>query len=252
LDPLEAAALLAVGVVAGGINAVAGGGSLVSFPALVLAGYPAKQANVTNSVAVVPGLAAVSFGYREDLRGETRRLIILSAISLAGAAVGAVLLLSTPSGAFERIVPFLVLFATALIALQDPIASWALRHRIATSGADVPLALTVATFVLGAYNGYFGAGYGLLMLPALGILMSASLLAAQALRAVLSVVCNVMAVVIFALFGPVAWGAAAALAAGFVIGGYGGTLFARGIPASWLRGIIVVYGLSAGIALLVT
>jgi uncharacterized membrane protein YfcA len=252
LDPLEAVALLAVAVVAGGINAIAGGGSLVSFPALVLAGYPAKQANVTNTVAVVPGLTAVSFGYREDLRGERRRLIVLSAISVAGAAVGAVLLLSTPSGAFERIVPFLVLFATTLVAFQDPIASWSLRHRISTSGADVPLALTVATFVLGAYNGYFGAGYGLLMLPALAILLNVALLTAQGLRAALSVAGNVVAVVLFALFGPVAWDAAAVMAVGFVLGGYGGTLFARGIPASWLRLIIVAYGLAAGIALLVT
>jgi len=248
----ELPALFLVAILAGGINALAGGGSLISFPALVAFGYPAKQANVTNTVAVVPGLAAVTFGYRRDLQGEERRLAILVIPSLAGAAVGAVLLLSTPSEAFRNIVPFLIFFATALIAFQDPIARWALRHRLSTRGAEVPVALTVSAFVLGTYNGYFGAGYGLVMLPVIAIALNASLFTSQAMRAALSVVCNVMAVVVFGFFGPVAWGAAGVLAAGFVVGGYGGTSFARAIPQALLRVLLVAYGLGTGVWLLVT
>ncbi|MEX2246842.1 MAG: sulfite exporter TauE/SafE family protein [Dehalococcoidia bacterium] len=252
MDPTEVVALLLVALAAGAVNAIAGGGSLISFPALIVAGYPAKQANVTNTVAVVPGLSAVTFGYRRELRGEGRRLLVLSAVSLAGAAAGAALLLSTPSDAFRRIVPYLIFLATGLTAFQDPIAAWATRHRMSTHGPGVPVALAVATFILGAYNGYFGAGYGLMMLPVVAILLNAGILTAQAMRAFLSVVGNVMAVVLFGIFGPVAWGAAAVLGVGFVAGGFAGTSFARAIPAGWLRALIVVYGLTAGVALLVT
>ena len=139
-----------------------------------------------------------------------------------------------------------------MIAFQDQIGRWALRHKLSTQGSDVPISLTVAAFILGIYNGYFGAGYGLVMLPVIAIALNVSMLTSQAMRAALSVACNVMAFLIFGFFGPVAWGTAGVLAAGFVIGGYGGTKFARAIPPTLLRVLLVAYGMGTGIALLVT
>ena len=129
MDWLEAFGLLAAALVAGAVNAVAGGGSLISFPALLVAGYPAKTANVTNTVALWPGYLGGSLGYRNELRYQRRRIIFLLAPSVLGAIAGSAILLSTSEDAFEAVVPFLILFATALMAFQKQLAALAERHQ---------------------------------------------------------------------------------------------------------------------------
>jgi uncharacterized membrane protein YfcA len=136
-------------------------------PALIAAGLVPKTANVTNTVALWPGYAGGSFGYRTELGRQRRRLIALLAPSVLGALAGGVVLLATPESAFDTIVPFLILFACFLMAFQDQLSSFALHHRLASHGEDhVPVALFVSTFVLAIYGAYFGAGLGILPSPA--------------------------------------------------------------------------------------
>jgi len=228
---------------AGAINAVAGGGSLISFPALLGFGYDAKPANVTNTVALWPGYAAGSFGYREELRRQKRRLVALAWPSVGGALAGSVILLATPSSVFDAIVPFLILFAVLLMAFQDQLADVALSHRLRSDDAEaVPLTLHVATFVLAVYGAYFGAGLGILTLAFLTILLPDDIQHSNALKGMLSLLINAVAVVWFALFGPVEWGPAAVMAAGAVLGGYIGVGIARRLGRRWLRWAVIGYG----------
>lgn len=251
MNPLEAAGLLVAAFVAGAINAVAGGGSLVSFPALVAAGYVTKTANVTNSVALWPGYASGSFGYREELGRQRGRVLRLLAPSVLGALAGSVILLSTPQAAFDVIVPFLILFACALVAAQDRLAAFAVHHRITSQSEDhIPLLLHAAVFVLAIYGAYFGAGLGILTLAFLGILLPDDIQHSNALKGMLSLIINAIAVVYFAFFGPVRWGAAAVMAVGAVAGGYLGVGVARRLGRRWLRIAVISYGVVVAIVLL--
>lgn len=251
MDMITAAALCAAAFVAGAINAVAGGGSLVSFPALVAAGYASKTANVTNTVALWPGYIGGSYGYRGELRRQRRRVLMLAAPSIAGALAGSVILLSTPSRAFDAIVPFLILFACAVMAFQDPLGRFAARHRLAALHEDhIPLTLHVATFVLAIYGAYFGAGLGILTLAALSILLPDDIQHSNALKGLLSALINAVAMVYFVLFGPVRWLPMAVMAAGALAGGYLGVGVARRLGKRWLRAAVICYGiLVAGVML---
>lgn len=252
MDFIDGAALGAAAFVAGAINAVAGGGSLVSFPALLAAGYPSKAANVTNSVALWPGHLGGSLGYREELRPQRRRMVVLAAPSVGGAIAGSAILLSTPDSAFDRIVPFLILFACALMALQGPLATFAARYRLhARDERHVPLALLAGVFVLAIYGAYFGAGLGILTLAILGILLPDDLQRSNALKGVLSLVINAVSVVYFAAFGPVRWAPAAVMAVGALAGGYLGVGVARRLGSRWLRLAVISYGLVVVAILLV-
>ncbi len=243
MDPLEAVGLLAAAVVAGAINALAGGGSLISFPALLAAGYPAKTANVTNTVALWPGYLSGSFGYREELRRQPRRVAVLAVPSVLGALAGSVILLSTPESAFDLIVPFLILFACALMAAQDPLAAWAVRHQFAAQGPQhFPLPLLAGIFILAIYGAYFGAGLGIVTLALLSILLPDDIHHSNALKGMLSLLINATAVIYFALFGPVRWAPAAVMAAGALVGGYLGVGVARRLPKGWLRLTVIAYG----------
>ncbi len=166
---LEAIGLACAAFAAGGINAVAGGGSLVSFPALLAAGYPAKAANVTNTVALWPGHVGGSLGYRDLLVPQRRTVVALSTSSILGAIAGSAILLATPESAFEAIVPFLILFAVLLLALQTRVAVFvATRRQPGAASGRVPVALHAAVFGLAVYGAYFGAGLGILTLAVLG------------------------------------------------------------------------------------
>jgi len=241
---VEIAGLLVAAFAAGAINAVAGGGSLVSFPALVAAGYVSKTANVTNSVALWPGYASGSFGYRDELGRQRSRVSRLLTPSVLGALAGSVILLSTPQRAFDVIVPFLILFACALMAAQDWLAAFAAHHHIASQAQDhVPLLLHLAVFALAVYGAYFGAGLGILTLAVLGILLPDDIQHSNALKGMLSLVINAIAVVYFAFFGPVRWGPAAIMAVGALAGGYLGVGVARRLGRRWLRIAVIGYGL---------
>lgn len=248
----EVIALAAAAFAAGAINAVAGGGSLVSFPALLAFGYASKPANVTNTVALWPGYASGSFGYRSELGRQRRRVLLLAAPSVLGAVVGSAILLSTPQSAFDVIVPYLILFACVLMAFQDGLASWAVRHRLAAADAShLPLLLLAGVFFLAIYGAYFGAGLGIISLAVLSILLPDDIQHSNALKGMLSLVINAVAVVYFAAFGPVKWEPAAVMAVGAVLGGYLGVGIARRLGRRWLRIAVISYGLFVALFLLV-
>ena len=250
MNVFEYAALLAVAFVAGAINAVAGGGSLISFPALIATGLPSKTANVTNTVALWPGYVGGSYGYRSELGRQRRRLITLALPSILGGLAGSVILLSTPQSAFDIIVPFLIVFACALMAFQDRLAAFAQTHRFASQGEDhVPAGLLAATFVLAIYGAYFGAGLGIVILAFLSILLPDDIQHSNALKGMLSLIINATAVVWFGLFGPVEWAPAAVMAIGAIAGGYLGVGVARRLGRRWLRIVVIAYGLAAAAVL---
>jgi uncharacterized membrane protein YfcA len=246
MDAGSAALLAGAGFGAGVVNAVAGGGSLISFPALLAAGYPSITANVTNAIAVLPGYVGGSLAYRRELAGQGARVRALAMTSAAGAAVGAALLLVSPARVFEALVPWLILAACGLLAVQ-PRAAAAIRRRRARS----PLVLHGILFVATVYGGYFGAGLGIMLLAILGVFVDDGLQRLNALKGVLSLLVALVTAVGFALFGPVAWDAAAIVGVTCLAGGAAGVGAARRLPAPVLRSLVIAYGVSVAIALLV-
>lgn len=236
------------GFLAGGINAVAGGGSLVSFPALIAIGLPRLSANVTNTVSIFPGYVGGTFGYRRELREETLELRRLAPVAMLGAAAGAAVLLATSSKVFDAIVPFLVLLASVLLVLQPRIQRWVLSrpHDGFTRSFT---ALALSTFFAGAYGAYFGGGLGVLLLAVLGVFLNKSLQHTNALKGALSLVINLLALVVFALFGPVHWWMVAVMAPMSLLGGWSGSHVARRLPASVLRPVIATFGIVVAVVL---
>ncbi|MFI6132023.1 sulfite exporter TauE/SafE family protein [Micromonospora sp. NPDC051141] len=248
MDLSDVALLLVAGLAAGTVNAVAGGGSLITFPALIATGLPPVAANVSNSVAVFPGYAASVAGSRADLpRG--RALWSLLPTAAVGTALGCVLLLATPARAFEVVVPFLVLGATAILAFQDP-----LRRLVGHPSRLSPRrrTVTVQTMVLvgTVYGGYFGAALGVMLVAGLALVLDATLARVTAVKNLLSAVVGLTTLVVFALFGPVQWVAVAVVAPATVVGGYAGARLARRLPAVVLKTVIVLFGTTIGLYLL--
>ena len=241
--------LLAVaGVAAGVVNAVAGGGSLISFPALVAVGYPTVSANVTNTVALWPGYIGGALGYRAELSGQRGRAVAFSATSVAGAVIGCLLLLVTPDGVFDTLVPILIALASLLLAIQP----WLKKRLTASerlSGRHHQVLLHTGIFIGGVYGAYFGAGLGVMLLGILGVFVHDDLQRVNAVRAVLSLVINTVAFAAFALFGPVRWYAVAVMAVASLAGGFGGARVARKLSPTVLRGVIVTFGFGVAVAL---
>ena len=245
----EALVLLVAGLAAGGVNAVAGGGSLISFPALIALGLPPLTANVTNTVAVWPGYVGTSWGYRQELATQLRRVAALTPAAALGAAAGCVLLLVTSQETFERVVPYLVILGSLLLAVQGRVTQRVRQWPGAGAGVRSPL-LHLALFVAATYGAYFGGGLGVVLLACLGLFIADGLQSLNALKSVLSLVINAVALVAFALFGPVVWSAVAVLAPAALAGGYLGASVARRLSPTVLRGVVVVFGIGVGIALL--
>lgn len=249
MTPGTAALLAAAGLAAGGVNAVAGGGSLISFPALLAAGYPSVTANVTNTVALFPGYAGSVAGGRTELAGQGSRIRSLTLTSVLGAVLGALLLLTTPGDVFRQLVPFLILLACLLLVLQPKLAQ-AVRARQGAGTQGVGLTLQAGVLLAAVYGAYFGAGLGVMLLGILGVLLHDRLQRVNALKNVLSFVINSVALVAFGVFGPVAWDAVVVIALASLLGGYGGARVARRIPAVVLRTAIVIYGVVVSVVLL--
>lgn len=242
--------LLAVaGLAAGAVNAIAGGGSLVSFPALLAVGYGSVTANVTNAVAVLPGYLGGSVGYRRELEGQRARVLALSVTSSAGALIGAWLLIVSPARVFRDVVPFLILGSCALLAAQPALAR-VLRPAGERDREHLSLRLHAMQLAASIYGGYFGAGLGILLLAVLGIGLHDSLQRLNALKGLLSLVIGAVAVAYFAVFGPVAWGAAAVMAAASLVGGRAGAGVARRLSPSVLRWVVVAFGIGVATVLL--
>jgi uncharacterized protein len=236
----HALVLAGAGLVGGGVNAIAGGGSLIVFPAFVATGYGTLAANVTNSVAQWPGYVGVVAGLKEDLAGQRGRMLALTGVAALGSVAGCVLLLATPASAFDAVVPFLVLAASLLLAVQPQI-----RKRVQPpEDHDNLRVLLPAMFVAGGYGGYFGGALGVILIGTLALTVHDSLRRINAAKSVLSLVISTVTVVIFAIFGPVNWAGVAVVAPAALVGGYGGARIARRMPDQVLRWCVVVFGVT--------
>jgi uncharacterized membrane protein YfcA len=241
--------LFIAGLVAGAVNALAGGGSLITFPSLIATGMPTVDANVTNSVSVFPGYVSSVVGSRADLAGQGRRLRAIVPASVVGGGAGCALLLLTPARAFDVIVPFLVLGAAAALAFQERLRGM-VGHPRALSPRRQMITLQVVVFVGAIYGGYFGAALGVMYVAALALVLDESLNRINALKNVLSASVGLVTVVVFALFAPVHWGAVLVLAPATIAGGYAGAKLARRLPSKVLKVLIVSFGTVIGLLLL--
>jgi uncharacterized membrane protein YfcA len=244
-----AALLIAAGVafLAGAINSIAGGGSLILFPTLVALGLPTVDANVTNSVAQWPGYIGGIFGFREELTGQRGRIVRLGVVAVLGGLAGAVVLLTTPTKAFQVVVPILVLLASLLLAVQ-PLLTRRLRQQAGAARTRDPGWLYVAIFLAAAYGGYFGGALGVILVAVLGTALH-RLKLANALKSVLSAITATVTVVVFGLFGPVHWLVVAVAAPASLVGGFAGARVATRIPPTPLRVFIVAFGVAVSIYL---
>lgn len=240
-------ALLALaGLGAGFVNGVAGGGTLVSFPVLLALGLPAVRANVTSTIGIWPGYLGGVAGFRREIGDQMDRLRALAPVAVSGGVVGAVLLLVTPSHAFSRAAPYLVLLACGLFSVQPVLAK-----RLARGDGQQRRVLGQAgTFVACVYGAYFGAGLGVLLLAILGIAIPDRLVRTSGLRSMLSLAVNTIAAIVFSIAAHVAWSYAGVLAVTSLVGGYAGARFARRVPTGPLRVLIILIGVAAAAKLL--
>lgn len=249
---VQAILLFGAAVMAGMINSVAGGGTLVTFPALVWAGRPEIIANATSTFALVPGTWSSAYGYRGEMLNAPRKFLYLLIPSAAGGIVGAVLLKRTPSAIFAALVPFLILFATILFMVQETVQRWlrsgASAQQEATTGWLIGAGFY--QFLVAIYGGYFGAGIGILMLAVLGIMGLSDIHQMNGLKNIFGSMINGIAAVYFVFAGMIDWPFAVLMAAGSIIGGYGASGIARKIGQKAVRRIVIVIGFAMAISLL--
>ena len=232
--------LLAAAFVAGALNAVAGGGSFLTLPALVFTGVPPVVANATGTVALLPGYMAGAWGFREDMQpppGLSMRAVVV--LSLIGGAAGAALLLVTPDDVFRKVVPWLLLAATAMFAFGPQLRQWAGSGHHSAS----PWKAGLGMLAVAGYGGYFNGGLGILLLALFGLLGQTQLNAMNGMKNLVSALLTAISVAIYAAGGIVLWPQALVMMVAATLGGYGGARVARRLPATWLRWGIVATGL---------
>jgi hypothetical protein len=235
--------------VAGAVNAVAGGGSLLSFPVLVATGLSPLSANVTNTVAQLPGYLSIVEGYRPDLRGQGPRIRVLTVPALIGALVGVALLALGGDSTFEIVVPWLILGACVLLAVQPRLKAALQARNEERTGLSVPLVLAVAAGA--AYASYFGAAAGVLLLAIMAVGISDRLQRLNALNRYIVLIANAIAVPALILVAPVDWPSVAVLAPATLIGGAVGARFARRLPDDVLRVAVIALGVGVAVWLLI-
>jgi uncharacterized membrane protein YfcA len=262
LTVLDLAAAGGATLIAGAINAMAGGGTLVSFPTLVAIGVPALPANVTNTVALCPGYLSGTWAQREDLRSQRGRLRVLGAAGALGGLAGSALLEVTPESAFRAAVPWLLVASCLLLLAQDRVRAFVVSK--VTPGAreaDAPeaaidgdvaaprpsLALTVTVFAGAVYGGFFGAGMGIMLLALLGVFLDETMVRINAVKQALQFLVNISAAAFFAVSGHVRWELVPVMAVAGVIGGTLGGRLSRVVNPTWLRRLVVVFGLAVAI-----
>lgn len=248
---LQIVLLVVLGLLAGAVNAIAGGGSLIVFPVLLATGLPPLPANVTNSVAQWPGYAGSTISARTDLGGQRRRIVITTIPALAGSAIGCALLLVLPQSVFDAVVPVLVLLASLTLGAQPWIKRWTSRDGESEAGRERPVALAIVTFVAAVYGGYFGGALGVVLIAVLSLLCADSMRRLNAVKVLLSLAVATVTVVIFGLFAPVDWFSVLLLAPSTLIGGYLGMAVAQKMPDNVLRFSVVVLGIAVAIYLFV-
>ena len=260
MDAIRLSFVVLAAAIGGAINSIAGGGTLVTFPALVGLGIPAITANATSTVALWPGAIGSMFGYRNELAGARAWAVRFAVPSLLGGLLGALLLLRTSSDRFDAIVPWLVLAATMLFLIQKPLMA-AIRRRSAlrSPGSVTPAAaihedpatrppsvgLLFFQFAIGVYGGYFGAGIGILMLAALGFMGFTNIHRMNGLKNWGGLCMNATAAATFILLGLVNWPVAIAMALGATAGGYAGSRLAQRVPQQSVRTLVILIGFIA-------
>lgn len=245
MSPIDAALLFAAAVGGGALNAVAGGGSFLTFPMLILQGVPAVTANATSTVALWPGSLASAGAYRRDIAGSGRPLLWFSLVSLLGGFMGARLLLRTSDDAFRDAVPWLLLFATLVFAFGGTLVSRLRRERSPAEpspGRGSTLASLATQLVIAVYGGFFGGGIGIMMLAAFAILGMRDIHAMNGMKSWLGVCINGVAVVTFVAAGAVSWPPALVMLGGAVVGGYGGAAGARRLNPLLVRRFVIGLG----------
>jgi uncharacterized membrane protein YfcA len=238
--------LFLAALAAGALNSVAGGGSFLSFPALMFAGIAPKIANATNTVALWPGTVASVWAYRRELTARKRELISLGMVSLLGGVMGAVLLLKTPERTFVQILPFLLLAATLLFAFGSRI-SRAVRERIGHNEHQTTaylIGVTIIQLLIATYGGYFGGGIGILMLAALALMGMEEIHAMNSLKTILASLINGVAVVTFIVARAVVWPEATLMIVGAILGGYGGAHYSQKMPPILVRRFVIAVGIT--------
>lgn len=243
----QLALLLVAGVLSGVVNALAGGGSLVLFPALLAVGYPPLAANVTNSVAQCPGYLGFALGSRRALRGQRSRVLSTAGVAVAGGLVGSLLLLVLPAAVFDTVVPALVALASLLLGVQPWLSRWIGEPE--PPRPDRRAALVPAVFLGAVYGGYFGGALGVLLIAVLALTAQDDLCRLNAVKGVLSLIISVVTVVVFAIGAPVDWLAVALLAPATLFGGLVGAKLAGRLPSAALRVAVIVVGLAVSIYL---
>lgn len=245
-DPLSWLDLLLVGLgaVAGGaVNALAGGGTLITFPILTAVGIPPVSANVTNTVALAPGYLSGTIAQKDDLRGQERRLRWLVPASVLGGLAGGLLLLRTEERIFRELVPYLILLACFLLAVQGKVRAWLTRRAAESGHSALPEWWSIPpVFLASIYGGYFGAGLSVIVLAVLGLVIEESLTRLNALKQAVAFCVNMAAALFFVFSGQVVWSAALVMAVGAIVGGVLGGRMAGTIQPSVLRAVVITIG----------
>lgn len=240
--PQHAIFLFLAGILGGALNAVAGGGSFVAFPALLFIGVPPIPANATNTLALWTGVTASGGAYRNRLDVPMRVLLPLLLTSLAGGIAGAVLLLRTPAHTFLQVLPWLMLAATLLFIFGKRLAGG--RASSVGRGATIAAIVGASVFelVVAVYGGYFGGGVGIVNLAMLAAVGMTDIHAMNALKSILGIAINGVAALVFVVKGAIYWPQAIVMIAGALVGGYFGAHYAQRLPQAWIRGFVILVG----------
>jgi hypothetical protein len=252
LDLLDYILIAVAALGAGLVNALAGGGTLITFPMLTAVGVPAVTANITNTVALCPGYFGATLAQLKDLRGQERRARLLLPAAVIGGIAGGLLLLNTEERVFRAAVPYLILLATGLLAFQGQIRAWMVgRMHAAGGGSEHPLLAVLLIFMASVYGGYFGAGLSVIVLASLGLVLDDNLTRLNALKQGVSFSVNTAAALFFLLSGQILWDAALVMAVAALAGGALGGRLAGRIQPALLRWIVVTVGVVVAIIYLV-
>lgn len=248
LTPLDLVWVALAAVAGGAVNALAGGGTLITFPMLTAVGLPAVAANVTNTVALCPGYLGATIAQAKDLAGQRRRLLLLMPAGAIGGLLGGILLLNTGERLFRELVPFLILLASGLLAVQDPLRVWLVKRANRAGAKPISEGWTALPVGLAAiYGGYFGAGLSVIVLAVLGLVLDDTLTRLNGLKQAIALSVNVAAAIFFLFSGQVVWLAALVMAGGALLGGVLGGKMAGTIKPATLRRIVVIIGVSVAV-----
>jgi uncharacterized membrane protein YfcA len=242
LNGIEYTLIALAALAAGAINAIAGGGTLITFPLLTFLGIPAVSANVTNTVALSPGYFGGTLAQWNDLRGQVKRLWLIVPASIVGGVLGGILLLQTGEKLFRELVPYLILLASLLLAIQEPVRAWLIRRMADGQSSRLERFTWLSVGLASVYGGYFGAGLSVIVLSALGLTLEDSLTRLNALKQAVAFSVNIAAAIFFLFSGHVIWPAAIVMAVGALIGGVLGGRLAGRIKSSTLRWMVVTIG----------